>query len=652
MASKGNIIQRILRLVFDKEAAQKADRASKQAVGGIDRALGGLKKAALTAGAAIAAAFAFRKIIAGVKELGRAFIEQEAIWNRLAGTLASVGVQFADVEGGIRAAARAMQDTTTIGDEQFAETLQQLVVISGDYEGSLRNVSAVADLAAGLQIDLATAAKLVGRAMAGQTQMLSRYGIVVEKGADAVETMRRNFKGLAENEGRSLAGLLKRLSNEWGDFKEALGDVLITASNGRSILENLIDLVKGWTIWIEEHKTQIVEAWGSIFDGIRDRWNRFLSGYLRGQELALRVNLLLAKVGAALTLGYELRTERLQNVVDLENELLGIQKERANVEARLGRGSGTGSMPPAWRPIGTPRPPLDPETDELKAQKEEIANLVQLAKLGLLKREEEDRLLAIERELNAEFERGIASLERRLEIATQLRSIESETVNIRRSRRPPDIEQIPDIGGLARIPKPEFGTFRLSKTEEAAIEYRRELQREAATEFIDQMQRMEQAALQTASIASDAFSAFFEALLTDSQNAGGALVAVLLEGLARYFEVRATGAFAEGLLGNPSGFAAGIAFSAAAGAARALEASLGARRSGSSSAGALSGGSSGIGSSRSTTQPQPEITLVLQGDFDALNPKFVRAIYTATHEGIQTIGTGNVRVHTMPRGSY
>jgi hypothetical protein len=47
----------------------------------------------------------------------------------------------------------------------------------------------------------------------------------------------------------------------------------------------------------------------------------------------------------------------------------------------------------------------------------------------------------------------------------------------------------------------------------------------------------------------------------------------------------------------------------------------------------------------------PEITLVLQGDFDALNPKFVRAVYSAQNEGIQTIGTGNVRIRTISRGS-
>ena len=157
--------------------------------------MGGLKKAAIAAGAAIAAAFAFRKIIAGVKDLGRAFIEQEPIWNRLAGTLATVGVAFSDVEGEIRAAARAMQDTTTIGDEQFAETMQQLVAISSDYEGSLKNVSVVADLAAGLQIDLATAADLVGRAMAGRRRRSRAMASSSRRAPTPIETIRAQLQG-------------------------------------------------------------------------------------------------------------------------------------------------------------------------------------------------------------------------------------------------------------------------------------------------------------------------------------------------------------------------------------------------------------------------------------------------------------------------
>ena len=154
-----------------------------------------------------------------------------------------------------------------------------------------------------------------------------------------------------------------------------------------------------------------------------------------------------------------------------------------------------------------------------------------------------------------------------------------------------------------------------------------------------------------ANIMTNAFTDFFERLLTGSENAGGALVAGLLEGLAQYLEVRAAAAFAEALFPpNPAALAQGIAFSAAAGAARALEASLGGRGSSRTSSSAALGGASNFGSSRQTTQPAPDITLVLQGDFDALNPKFVRAVDTARREGIQTIGSGNVRLRTVSRG--
>ena len=120
--AKSNIIQRIIRLVFDRSAAKKAEADSKKAVGGVDKALGGLKAGAIAAGAAIAAAFAFKKIIAGIKDLVRASDEADRIWNRLRGTVESVGVSYGGVQNSLVATARAMQDTTRFGDEQFADT--------------------------------------------------------------------------------------------------------------------------------------------------------------------------------------------------------------------------------------------------------------------------------------------------------------------------------------------------------------------------------------------------------------------------------------------------------------------------------------------------------------------------------------------------
>jgi hypothetical protein len=170
-----------------------------------------------------------------------------------------------------------MQDATTIGDESFAAALQQLVNISQDVEGSLENVALVADLAAAANIDMESSARLVGRAMVGQTALLSRYGIIVEEGVDAIESMRDQFRGMAANEAQSLDGQLKQVNNEFGDFREALGFAIIEAGDGRSILSSLVEILKDATVWVENNQSAfnalgntlmfVVRGAGMVFDG-------------------------------------------------------------------------------------------------------------------------------------------------------------------------------------------------------------------------------------------------------------------------------------------------------------------------------------------------------------------------------------------------
>lgn len=272
-------IRRYVELLLDKNSAKRVEQGTKEALdkgtdpknaeknlgrvgGALERLRGAAKKLALAFGIA----FAVRKIQQFGKESVRIAIESEAVWNRLEGQLAAVGVRYADVRAEIDATARAMQDRTTVGDEDFAAVLTELVGITGDYSRSLREVQTVADLAAAKQIDLRTSAQLVGRVMVGETGTLSRYGIIVEEGADAMEVLRARFRGMAANEARDLEGRLAQLNNEWSDFRQAVGDAMIEAGGGTSVIETLIGTVKGATIWVNENRLAIA-GWGRV--GIR-----------------------------------------------------------------------------------------------------------------------------------------------------------------------------------------------------------------------------------------------------------------------------------------------------------------------------------------------------------------------------------------------
>ena len=511
--------------------------------------------------------------------------------------------------------------------------LQTLISVSQDFEGSLKNVQVAMDLAADKQIDLGTAADLVGRAMVGETGTLKRYGIIVREGADAVEVMREQFRGAAENDAKKFGGVMAQLKNETGDLKEALGDFITQSRVATGVIAFLRDRIKEATERIIELRETDAETAGRKAASAVQKLSQ-------NQLLAAQKNAQTELEKWSKRWGEGVRL-RINDVIDNASRRMSIAAAQlTEVNAEIARRQQLPGVSVSAEDAKQFWDDLD------KAHADEIKQLAQLAELGLLTNKERARAVELETQLEAEIAAGIPDIERRLEIAQRLQAVYGIIAKLNESVEKPPVAALatPSVPG-------QLGVVRLTKEEEKAWNRRRELQAITAEEFLAQLDAEAQKAQMVANIMTNAFTDFFERLLTGSENAGGALVAGLLEGLAQYLEVRAAAAFAEALFPpNPAALAQGIAFSAAAGAARALEASLGGRGSSRTSSSAALGGASNFGSSRQTTQPAPDITLVLQGDFDALNPKFVRAVDTARREGIQTIGSGNVRLRTVSRG--
>lgn len=235
-------------------------------------------------GGVVAGLFAANEIENFISSSITAAKEADVIWNRLGGTLRNAGVNFASARGEIERMANELENTSTVGDEEFAATLQTLVRISGDYRASLNEVATVADLAAGAQISLETAATLVGKVMVGETGTLKRYGIVVGEGADAMQLLRDRFRGMAENEGNTLEGQVIRLNNEWGNFKEAIGNAL-SGGNG------MIGFIRNLSTYLENATTNLtalvghlreLHGWLSKTNGLLNTFGMGFKGILSG----------------------------------------------------------------------------------------------------------------------------------------------------------------------------------------------------------------------------------------------------------------------------------------------------------------------------------------------------------------------------------
>lgn len=193
--------------------------------------------------------------------------EQAIGISRLNQSLINVGDSYDNQKIAIEEVIAAQQKKTNFGDEAQREALQKLITIGGRWEGSLDALKITTDVAAGANIDLNAAALLVGKAIAGETSSLSRYGIMLEKGATQTEIMAaltKQFGGSAE----AAADPMVQLKNRMGDVMQLVGDKLIPFMNNAAVvLERVASKV---TTLAEEHPvlTKVIFALVAALAGI------------------------------------------------------------------------------------------------------------------------------------------------------------------------------------------------------------------------------------------------------------------------------------------------------------------------------------------------------------------------------------------------
>lgn len=169
-----------------------------------------------------------RTIGAVIKEAGLA----QAAGIRLSGALRASGLEVEANTARLSKYASQLQKITIYEDDVLRLQMAQLQNIAQFEDvGQLeRATKAAIGLAQAFGIDLGTAMDLVGKAAAGNTSMLGRYGIILEESATAAEKFEQvlsrglSYFPLAEDYARSQIGSLEQLKNVWGDFQETLGE--------------------------------------------------------------------------------------------------------------------------------------------------------------------------------------------------------------------------------------------------------------------------------------------------------------------------------------------------------------------------------------------------------------------------------------------
>lgn len=174
--------------------------------------------------------------------------QQEAAINKLNIALANQGNYSAAASKRMQEYASALQDATTFGDELIMSAQSSLAGFGMQEESINRTTRAAADMAAATGMDLKAAADLMGKAFAGNTAMLGRYGIIIsettpksQKFAEALKQIEGRFGGQAAAASATYAGSLEQLKNAIGDVYETLGKFLgFVAGSGDKPFAGLI----------------------------------------------------------------------------------------------------------------------------------------------------------------------------------------------------------------------------------------------------------------------------------------------------------------------------------------------------------------------------------------------------------------------------
>jgi hypothetical protein len=220
-------------LTFLIKARDEASRVVNQVTGSLQKnaeTIKAVSRAALVAGGAITAVAALAVKAAQEEQIGI---------NRLNQALVNVGTTYAAQKVAIEAVIEAQQRKTNFGDGPQRDALQKLVTISGSYEQSLKALPVVLDVAAGANIDLNAASLLVGKALAGNTESLGRYGIVMDKDATSTEilaALTAQFGGAAA----AAANPVTQLRNRLGDLMEVIGGALLPMVEKAAVVIELI----------------------------------------------------------------------------------------------------------------------------------------------------------------------------------------------------------------------------------------------------------------------------------------------------------------------------------------------------------------------------------------------------------------------------
>jgi hypothetical protein len=176
---------------------------------------------------------------------------------RLGVAVRNAGGDFGPLRPALEDTIKGIVRLTKHTDDDLRQALTNMVTLTGDVTGSQKNLALVADLAAARQIDLSTASDLVSKAMNGNVTGLNRLGFAGKDATVVLDNLRASVGGFAEQEGQTFGGVLTRITNQWGEFKEAVGLAIIGTDGVSEAGSGLVNVLAGMAKFVEDNSEAI-----------------------------------------------------------------------------------------------------------------------------------------------------------------------------------------------------------------------------------------------------------------------------------------------------------------------------------------------------------------------------------------------------------
>lgn len=308
-------------------------RTKEQGASAFDRVVHGLKQVKEHGGAASKAIDGFVGLVTGPMAavtgiigsiagafagLGKAvheYAKAEEGVAKLDAALAQHGILTDEVREKYQELATELANVTAIGDDDWLAVLKQLTQFGAKPETIGMDVEAVKNLA-GVVGDLGTATSMYAKALGGNFQAFSRYGILISEVGDKTAKLKDLQQQLAVKGGgqleaaaNSLSGKFRNLKNQIGEVTEGIGQQIVSGTRLGSVVDFLAGGFEWWAEKLGSAKEQL--------EGIRNS----TGGAADSSEAYARQLSMVAQLADKVAKATNAQTEALRNKQRAEDEI-------------------------------------------------------------------------------------------------------------------------------------------------------------------------------------------------------------------------------------------------------------------------------------------------------------------------------------------